>query len=465
MELYPYQVEGARFLASHPRSILGDEMGLGKTVQAGAVMDALYQSIHDGGEVLIIGPGILAYSWVDLIQKHFGLSITPITSSTEADLVLAGASNWVYINYEKLRLPRFLKMLTDRAWDIIVVDEAHRFREANPSKSQRTAGLLKLVKRTKSLYFLTGTPLPTGSPADLFFMLKCIDGETFKSKWRFIHEWCMTEEVETNSGVFQRIGTARDPALFAQMMKKYILARTLEQTGRELPPVTTTRIRHPLSPRQRVMYQSMLKDFLFTIQAEPVSQTLARDVEAPNTVARWESLRKICLTPLMFEGETDVGGKVEAILEIVDQSFDAGRKVVLFTWHRAFASLLAGMIQKRFKREGGIVMGGIGFQEQYDQANRINTDADYVVGTIASMSTGLNLQGGNVVIFAEISYNPGENDQALKRVWREGQKNPVWVYYVTAKGTLEEHILNVTREKRGDTATMMHEYAKAVQGD
>lgn len=461
MELYPFQVEGARFLVANPRSILGDEMGLGKTVQAGAILDGIYQSTHDGGKVLVIGPGILAYSWVDLLQEHYGLSITPITDSSQVDYNLLAASNWVYVNYEKLRLPRFLNLLLEKRWDVIIVDEAHRFRESDPKKSQRTAGLLRLVKKTDRLYFLTGTPLPSGSPVDLFFMLKCIDGATFRSKWRFIHEWCMTEEVETNSGVFQRIGTARDPALFAKTMAKYILARTLEQSGRELPPVTTMRIRHPLSPRQRVMYQSMLKDFLFTIEAERETKDLY--VEAPNTVARWENLRKICLTPLTFEGETDAGNKVEAILEVVDQSFASGRKVVVYTWHRAFASLLYGMIHKRFKKEGGIVMGGTGFQEQYDQANLINTGSDFVVGTIAAMSTGLNLQGASVVLFAEISYSPADNDQALKRVWREGQQNPVWVYYFIAKGTIEEHILETTRERRGDTATMMREYALAVK--
>lgn len=165
----------------------------------------------------------------------------------------------------------------------------------------------------------------------------------------------------------------------------------------------------------------------------------------------------------MFDGEDENGGKIDAVMELVEQAFDAGRKVVIYTWHREFAYILLSRVNRRFKAPGGVVTGGMSFEEQYATANRINTDLQFVVGTIASMSTGLNLQGAQVVIFAETSYSPAENDQALKRVIRPGQEQPTWVYYLIAAGTVEEHIFQVTRERRSDTATIMKEYAAAVK--
>jgi SNF2 family DNA or RNA helicase len=153
------------------------------------------------------------------------------------------------------------------------------------------------------------------------------------------------------------------------------------------------------------MYQSMKKDFLFSLQDNK------GDVEAPNMAAKWEALRKICLTPSMFDGEDENGGKIDAVMELVEQAFDAGRKVVIYTWHREFAYILLSRVNRRFKAPGGVVTGGMSFEEQYATANRINTDLQFVVGTIASMSTGLNLQGAQVVIFAETSSDQGRSNQ------------------------------------------------------
>jgi hypothetical protein len=53
---------------------------------------------------------------------------------------------------------------------------------------------------------------------------------------------------------------------------------------------------------------------------------------------------------------------------------------------------------------------------------------------------GLNLIGGNVVILYDIDWNPANDQQAMARVWRDGQKKTVIIYRLLTTGTIEEKI-------------------------
>ena len=53
---------------------------------------------------------------------------------------------------------------------------------------------------------------------------------------------------------------------------------------------------------------------------------------------------------------------------------------------------------------------------------------------------GLNLIGGNVVILYDIDWNPANDQQAMARVWRDGQKKNVTIYRLLTTGTIEEKI-------------------------
>ena len=53
---------------------------------------------------------------------------------------------------------------------------------------------------------------------------------------------------------------------------------------------------------------------------------------------------------------------------------------------------------------------------------------------------GLNLIGGNVVILYDIDWNPANDQQAMARVWRDGQRKNVTIYRLLTTGTIEEKI-------------------------
>ena len=53
---------------------------------------------------------------------------------------------------------------------------------------------------------------------------------------------------------------------------------------------------------------------------------------------------------------------------------------------------------------------------------------------------GLNLVGGSVLILYDIDWNPANDQQAMARIWRDGQKSNVIIYRLLTTGTIEEKI-------------------------
>jgi DNA repair and recombination protein RAD54 and RAD54-like protein len=61
---------------------------------------------------------------------------------------------------------------------------------------------------------------------------------------------------------------------------------------------------------------------------------------------------------------------------------------------------------------------------------------------------GLNLIGANRLILFDPDWNPAADQQALARVWRDGQKKDCFVYRFIATGTIEEKIFQRQSHKQ-----------------
>jgi SNF2 family DNA or RNA helicase len=73
-----------------------------------------------------------------------------------------------------------------------------------------------------------------------------------------------------------------------------------------------------------------------------------------------------------------------------------------------------------------------------------------LIGHPASMGHGLNLQGAcHHVIWFGITWNLEHYDQAIARVYRQGQDSKkVFVYHISAKDTLDERVVKVLEMKK-----------------
>lgn len=60
---------------------------------------------------------------------------------------------------------------------------------------------------------------------------------------------------------------------------------------------------------------------------------------------------------------------------------------------------------------------------------------------------GINLTAADTVIIHDIDFNPYNDKQAEDRCHRMGQMKPVTVYRFVSKGTIEEGMLEMNKEK------------------
>ena len=73
---------------------------------------------------------------------------------------------------------------------------------------------------------------------------------------------------------------------------------------------------------------------------------------------------------------------------------------------------------------------------------------DVFLISLRAGGVGLNLTAADYVIHMDPWWNPAVEDQASDRAHRIGQQRPVTVYRLVTKGTIEEQIVSLHRQKR-----------------
>jgi len=164
VDLNPHQIEAAAFaLAALPTggAVLADEVGLGKTVEAGLVLAQL--AAEGKPRAVILVPASLRAQWRDELIGKFGLEATVVDGDTcraaerqgirtnpfDTGGIVIASHPFAAMRAEELaRVP----------WDVAVIDEAHRLRNAY-RKDHRTGQALRRGLRKCPKLLLTATPL------------------------------------------------------------------------------------------------------------------------------------------------------------------------------------------------------------------------------------------------------------------------------------------------------------------
>ena len=77
-------------------------------------------------------------------------------------------------------------------------------------------------------------------------------------------------------------------------------------------------------------------------------------------------------------------------------------------------------------------------------------DSDDFVFMLSSKAggCGLNLIGANRLVMFDPDWNPANDDQAMARIWRDGQLKQCYIYRLLSTGTIEEKILQRQLHKK-----------------
>jgi SNF2-related domain len=181
VDLNPHQIEAALFALESPLSkgvILADEVGLGKTIEAGIVLCQFWAERKR--RLLVLCPASLRKQWALELEEKFNLPTRVLDAKAFRDGQRSGRAPLnekavliISFNYANAQRDE-LKAI---AWDLVVVDEAHKLRNAYRPSNKVGQGIRWATEDCRKL-LLTATPLQN-SLLELFGLSTLIDEHLF----------------------------------------------------------------------------------------------------------------------------------------------------------------------------------------------------------------------------------------------------------------------------------------------
>jgi SNF2-related domain/Helicase conserved C-terminal domain len=181
VDLNPHQIEAALFALESPLSkgvLLADEVGLGKTIEAGIVLCQLWAERKR--RLIVICPASIRKQWALELSEKFNLPTRVLDAKTFKDEQRLGR---VPLNEKSILIVSFnfanalREDIKAIAWDLVVIDEAHKLRNAYRPSNKVGQGIRWATEGCRKL-LLTATPLQN-SLIELYGLSTLIDDHLF----------------------------------------------------------------------------------------------------------------------------------------------------------------------------------------------------------------------------------------------------------------------------------------------
>ena len=181
VDLNPHQIEAAIFALQSPLSkgvILADEVGLGKTIEAGIVLCQYWAERKR--RLLVLSPASIRKQWALELEEKFNLPAIVLDAKTYRDLQRLGKaplSEKAVIVMSFNFANKIRDELKSIAWNLVVIDEAHKLRNAYRPSNKVGQGIRWATEDCRKL-LLTATPLQN-SLLELYGLSTLIDEHLF----------------------------------------------------------------------------------------------------------------------------------------------------------------------------------------------------------------------------------------------------------------------------------------------
>ncbi|WP_110590306.1 DEAD/DEAH box helicase [Microbacterium suaedae] len=467
-EIMPHQ---ARFLEAvrdgHRRFLLADEPGLGKTAQS-----VLAASVADAYPLLVVVPNVVKMNWAREVERWTPQRRSSVIMGDGKD-VDAFADVFI-VNYEIL--DRHLGWLAEVGLRGMVVDEAHFIKNLSSQRSQNVLALSQRVRETTPngdplLMALTGTPLIN-------------DVEDFDAIWRFLG-WA--DGTKPGPELMERLDatgyTPADKAFYPSARQAVIdmgiVRRRKKDVARDLPdklvadmPVQLDdEFGRSIAQAERELAKRLVARYRRIIEArgDRGLEPGEIDEDIVNLVASGELEESRAVGAdgdNVFSMVRRIGqGKAQLAADYAAQLQRSVGKVVFFAKHID----VMDQAEQQF-RDAGIPAVSIR-GEQSSAARQKAIDAfngDPEIGiavcSLTAAGVGVNLQEASNVVLAELSWTAAEQTQAIDRVHRIGQDEPVTAWRIIAAHTIDQRIAELIDSKEGLAARAL-DGAQMAEGE
>lgn len=453
LELMKHQ---ARFIESarqgHRTFLLADEPGLGKTAQS-----VLAASVAGAYPLLAVVPNVVKMNWAREVERW-----TPHRRATvihgDGDSLDAFA-DVVVVNYDVL--DRHMAWLSTLGFRGMVVDEAHFIKNL---QSQRSRNVLALADRIRStapggnplLLALTGTPLIN-------------DVDDFRAIWQFLG-WIDGDKPSPELlGKLEETGlTPADPGFYPEarriVIDMGIVRRRKVDVAADLPAKRIAdlpvELDDELGRSVRAAERELGNRLLGRFRALVESRNLG--IGNLDDDLRDQFIRSVAHAELEESKSAKSGENVFTMVRKIGQA-KAGLaadyaaqlarsvgKVVFFAKHIDVMDQAEAALAARELRTVSLRGDQTALQRQA-AIDEFNKDPEVAVAicSLTAAGVGVNLQAASNVVLAELSWTAAEQTQAIDRVHRIGQDEPVTAWRIIAAHTIDARIAELIDSKQG----------------
>ncbi|MEA1960771.1 MAG: DEAD/DEAH box helicase [Bacillota bacterium] len=435
-KLRHYQEDGFKWLKTLSAygfgGILADDMGLGKTLQVLCLL--LSEKTTDSLPSLVIAPTSLVYHWQDEARRFAPDLNVIVISGTQSERMETMQSldscDLAVTSYALIK--RDLEQYQQVAFRYCILDEAQNIK--NP-----TTLVAKTVKQIQASgrFALTGTPIENSltelwSIFDFLMPGYLLNHNKFKGRYEV--PIVKNNQPEAMQDLKRHI-------------QPFILRRMKKEVLQELPPKIENQMSAPMTKEQRKIYLAYLMQAQKEFQDEIAHNGFERSqIKILSILTR---LRQVCCHPSLFIDNYQAGsGKLDLLMEILQDAIDSGHRVLIFSQF----TIMLGLIKTELTLNDisyYYLDGSTPAQERLKLVQSFNTgDQKVFLISLKAGGTGLNLTGADVVIHYDPWWNPAVEDQATDRVYRIGQKNAVQVIKLISKDSIEEKIYALQQKKK-----------------
>ncbi|WP_182113149.1 MULTISPECIES: DEAD/DEAH box helicase [unclassified Actinotalea] len=448
-ELMPHQAQVVAAAArGHRTFLLADEPGLGKTAQA-----LLAAQAADAFPLLVVVPNVVKTNWAHEVGMWTPHRRATVLHGDGEDV--DAFADVVIVNYEIL--DRHVGWLGDLGFRGMVVDEAHFIKNKSSQRSQNVLALSERIRERTArplLMALTGTPLIN-------------DIEDFRAIWQFLG-WIDDEKpIGALMTALEETGlTPADPGFYASARENVIkmgivrrrkvdvVADIPARRVADLPVELDGAVGRSIRASEQALARRMVEQYKTARQMRPdeelvdgldlrlVRRVAASELKDSSSKAKGENV----FTMVRRIGQAKAGLAADYAAQLAR---NVG-KVVFFAKHVDVMDQAEQTFADRGIRYASIRGDqSAKVREKNIAAFTDEPDVQIAVCSLMAAGVGLNLQVASNLVLAELSWTDAEQTQAIDRIHRIGQSEPVTAWRIIAAQTIDAKIAELIDSKSG----------------
>ena len=411
---FAHQKQTTEFLLANPKAFCFNEQGTGKTASVIWAVDYLMQR-GLVKRVLVVCPlSIMKSAWQGDLFKfaiHRTVAIAYGSAAKRKEIINNGAE-FVVINFDGVGIVK--KEIMAGGFDLIVVDEASAYKNAQTARWKDMRDLNKVIK---GLWMLTGTPAAQ-SPVDAYGLAKLINPNSVSPFFGHFKDTVMNK-VST----FRWVPKPNAMTLVHSILQPAI--RFEKAQCLDLPPLTFVERESIMSPQQAKYYNVLKKQMLIEADGEEIS--------AVNAAVQINKLLQIAGGAVYTNTgevlEFDVSHRLKVVQEVIEES---SHKVLVFIPFTHTIELLQKHLNKH-NISCDVINGSVSVNQRADIVRRFQEQPEPKVLLIQpkAASHGLTLTAANTIIWYAPCTSVETYLQANARIDRPGQVNNMTIVHIT----------------------------------